>query len=132
MPALDDSVSTLIALLITVLLVGCQFLAFWAYRTRRKTLAGCALLACMLTMVAAVVSQFPAQFVPATYERERIRESTFDAQVVLAAIECAVCFAWFVSLRQKISALRIACRVSLALVAAFVAALVFLMTAPAI
>ncbi|HEX4230815.1 MAG TPA: hypothetical protein VHZ07_19210 [Bryobacteraceae bacterium] len=78
-------------LLIILPLVASQYLAFWSYRTRRKSLAYWALSACLLFIVGAVIFEVPLQFVPATYEKMRIRQSAFFDHVILAAVEFAVC-----------------------------------------
>jgi hypothetical protein len=79
------------SLLIVMLLVASQYLAFWSYRARRKSLAYWALSACLLFIVAAVILEVPVQFVPATYEKTEIRQSAFFDYVLLAAVEFAVC-----------------------------------------
>jgi hypothetical protein len=83
-------------------------------------------------MVGAVVLQFPEQFVPATYERQRIRQSAFFAHVILTAIECAVCLVLFLLPRLGKSTFWIAWWASVVVIAAFVATFVVLMTGPAI
>lgn len=117
-------------LLIIALLVCGQSLAFWSYRTGRVSFSRWALVACALIMVVAVVLQLGEQFVPATYERQRIRQSAYCAHLLLTAIECAICLV--LPLSRENSVFWIGWWASLTVIAASVVAFVFLMTGPAI
>jgi len=134
----DDAAARLAAIVFMLLfvlpLLCSQFLALWSYRTGKTTLARWALAVCLLLIIAAVVLEVPEQFTPATYERQRIRQSAFFAHVLLVGIEVVVIFlmACFSTSRLERLNFWIVWWLSLALITAFFSVYLYSLSGPAI
>ena len=125
---------TAIALLLLIVLPACaQFSALFFYRENRRSLAKWALAACFLIMAIDVIGETPAQLLPATYERQQIRQWVFGAHVFLTAVELVVMLVVGISpWKPERTNFRLTWRLSLAVVVAFVLASLYLLSAPAI
>ena len=67
-----------LALLIILAAVCGQALALWFYREGRRSAANWALVGCLLVLAGVVILELPAQFIPATYEVQNIRQLVFS------------------------------------------------------